>query len=150
MKRQLIAAFGCGVLFAVGLSLSGMTQPAKVLAFLDFFGRWDPTLAFVMVGAIGTHAALYRLITRRTAPVLAAEFAIPKKHDLDAPLFLGSALFGAGWGLSGYCPGPVITCLAAGGRPALAFAVGMVVGMVAYGLLRRQQPGTAPAVGART
>jgi uncharacterized membrane protein YedE/YeeE len=149
MNRRLVAAFGCGVLFAVGLSLSGMTQPAKVLAFLDFFGRWDPTLAFVMVGAIGTHAALYRLITRREGPVLAAEFAIPKKRDLDAPLFLGSALFGAGWGLSGYCPGPVVTSLAAGGRPALAFAAGMIVGMVAYGPLQRRQPGATRVTGAR-
>lgn len=150
MRRQLVAAFACGVLFAIGLALSGMTQPAKVVAFLDLFGRWDPTLALVMVGAIGTHAILYRLITRRAAPVLAAEFSIPTKRALDAPLILGSALFGAGWGLSGYCPGPVLTSLAAGGGSARAFAAGMVIGMAAYGLLQRQQRGPLPAVGART
>jgi uncharacterized membrane protein YedE/YeeE len=150
MKRQVLAGFGCGILFAVGLALSGMTQPAKVLGFLDFFGRWDPTLALVMVAAIGTHGVLYRRIMRRAAPVLATEFSIPKKRDLDAPLLLGSALFGAGWGLSGYCPGPVVISLAAGGRSALAFAGGMILGMAAYGLLQRQQRGTLPAVGART
>jgi uncharacterized membrane protein YedE/YeeE len=150
MRRSLVAAFGCGVLFAVGLALSGMTDPARVLGFLDFFGRWDPTLAFVMMGAVGTHAVLYRVITRRATPVLAAEFSIPKKRDLDRPLFLGSVLFGVGWGLSGYCPGPVVTSLAAGGWPVLAFALGMAGGMAAYGLAQPRERRVVPGMGART
>ena len=148
MKRQIVAAFGCGALFAVGLAVSGMTNPAKVLGFLDFFGRWDPTLVFVMMGAMGAHAVLYRLITRRAAPLLASEFSIPKKRDLDPPLFLGSVLFGVGWGLSGYCPGPVVTSLAAGGWPVLAFALGMLGGMAAYGLLQPSHR-AVPDLGAR-
>jgi uncharacterized protein len=147
MKRQLVAAFGCGVLFATGLALSKMTEPARVLGFLDFFGHWDPTLAFVMMGAVGTHAALYRAITRRATPIFAIEFSIPSKRHLDRPLVLGSALFGVGWGLSGYCPGPVLTSLAAGGWPVFAFATGMVGGMIAYGLL--QQRSATPGTGAR-
>jgi len=150
MKRQVLAALGCGLLFAVGLALSGMTEPVKVLGFLNFFGRWDPTLAFVMMGAVGSHAILFRVIIRRAKPVLAGEFAIPSKRDLDRALILGSALFGVGWGLSGYCPGPVLTSLAAGGRPALAFAAGMVGGMAAYGLLQRRRGGTVKAMGAGT
>jgi uncharacterized membrane protein YedE/YeeE len=147
VRRQLAAAFACGLLFGVGLCLSGMTNPTRVVGFLDFFGRWDPTLAFVMMGAVGTHAIFYRLITRRAAPVFAAEFSIPKKRALDRPLLLGSTLFGVGWGLSGYCPGPVVTSLAAGRQSALTFTVGMVAGMAAYGLLQRERRGTIPATG---
>jgi uncharacterized membrane protein YedE/YeeE len=112
-----------------------MTNPNKVIGFLDIFGRWDPTLAFVMMGAVGTHAVLYRMITRRAAPVFAPRFSIPMRHDLDRALFLGSALFGVGWGLSGYCPGPVLASLLAGGPSALVFSAGMFAGMAGYGLL---------------
>ncbi len=150
MKRQLVAAFGCGSLFAIGLSVSGMTNPSKVLGFLDFFGRWDPTLAFVMMAAVATHAVLYQMITRRSAPVFAAAFSIPKQRGIDGPLVLGSALFGVGWGLSGFCPGPVVTSLASGGQSALSFTLGMVAGMAAYGLLQRQWRGRATAIAART
>jgi hypothetical protein len=103
-----------------------------------------------MMGAVTTHAVLYRMITRRAAPVFAAEFSIPKKRDLDGPLVLGSALFGVGWGLSGFCPGPVVTSLASGGQSALSFTLGMVAGMAAYGLLQSQRRGSIPAIKART
>jgi uncharacterized membrane protein YedE/YeeE len=133
LKRQALAAFAAGLLFAAGLCLSGMADPRRVIGFLDFFGRWDPTLAFVMMGAVGTHALLYRLITRRPAPVLVPTFSIPTKHQIDAPLVLGSALFGTGWGLSGYCPGPAVAALGAGLPSAVVFLVGMLAGMTAYG-----------------
>ena len=145
MKRQLVAAFGCGVLFAVGLALSGMTEPARVLGFLDFFGAWDPTLAFVMMGAIGTHAVLYRMVTRRMKPVLAAEFSIPKKRDLDQPLILGSALFGVGWGLSGLCPGPAIENLATLSPRLVVFVIAMALGMAAHDAWQPRRVVTAPS-----
>ena len=149
MRRPLlalVAPFACGLLFALGLGLSGMTNPTKVIGFLDFFGRWDPTLAFVMAGAVGSHALLYWLVMRRRAPLLAAKFSIPTKRQIDWPLLLGSAIFGAGWGLSGYCPGPAIVSLPSAGPPVLVFSVGMFSGMVTYGLVFRAR--VRPAAGA--
>jgi len=142
------AAFLCGLVFSVGLGLSGMTNPGKVIAFLDVLGRWDPTLAFVMMGAMGTHALLFRLVTRRSKPILVPRFSIPARRDLDRSLLLGSALFGVGWGLSGYCPGPALASLVGGGRPALVFTASMFAGMAAYGLVPRAEP-VSPAPGAR-
>lgn len=131
-----------GVLFGVGLMVAGMTRPAKVLGFLDVTGRWDPSLALVMVGAIGVHAALTRLIRRRERPLQAATFQVPTRRDLDAPLLLGSALFGVGWGLGGYCPGPAVVSLGGGGGSALVFVAAMAGGMVLHRLLtaRGQRP----------
>ena len=148
MRARVAASFLCGLVVSAGLCLSGMTNPGKVLGFLDFLGHWDPTLAFVMLGAVGTHAVLFRIITRRASPVFAPRFSIPSRHDLDRTLFLGSALFGVGWGLSGYCPGPVLASLLAGGPAALVFTAGMFAGMAAYGLFYRERP-TAAALGAR-
>ena len=137
MRRQLLGSLASGVLFAAGLCLSGMTNPTKVLGFLDLFGRWDPSLGFVMFGAVGTYALLYRLIMRRAAPLFASRFTIPSKKGLDRSLVVGSALFGVGWGLAGYCPGPVVTSLANGTRSALVFMLGMIVGLELYGALDR-------------
>ena len=139
MKARLAASLLCGLLVSAGLCLSGMTDPSRVLGFLDVFGHWDPTLAIVMIGAIGTHAVLFRIITRRTSPVFAPRFSIPSRRDLDRNLFVGSALFGVGWGLSGYCPGPVLASLRAGGTSALVFVAGMLVGMAGYGLFQRER-----------
>ncbi|CAM3526412.1 YeeE/YedE family protein [Corallococcus sp. ZKHCc1 1396] len=131
MKAVLVAGL-CGVLFALGLGLGGMTQPEKVLAFLDVAGQWDPSLAMVMMGAVGTHAVLLRLIRRRPAPVLASRFPAPAQTRVDMALVAGAALFGVGWGLVGYCPGPAFTSLATGGRDVLLFVGSMLAGMVLF------------------
>ena len=112
-----------------------MTEPTKVLNFLDVSGAWDPSLALVMVGAIGVHALAYRAIRRRSMPWLAEQFAIPTRRDVDAKLLGGAALFGVGWGLSGYCPGPAIVSLPAGGGSAFVFVAAMGAGMVIAGKL---------------
>jgi uncharacterized membrane protein YedE/YeeE len=129
MTRAL-GAFAAGLLFAVGLAISGMTQPAKVVGFLDLAGDWDPSLAFVMLGAIGVYAPLSFLILKRRAPVLAPSFDLPTKRAIDARLLAGAAMFGVGWGLGGYCPGPAIVGVGAASIPALVFSAAMIAGML--------------------
>jgi uncharacterized membrane protein YedE/YeeE len=131
----LLAAFVSGAVFAVGLGIAGMTQPGKVLAFLDVRGAWDPSLAFVMLGAIATHALLLRLILARGTPLLAARFAPPTRRDIDLRLVAGEALFGIGWGLAGFCPGPAVTSLAGGRAEPLVFVAAMIAGMALYQFL---------------
>jgi uncharacterized protein len=126
--RLLVALFS-GVLFGLGLVVSGMVNPAKVLGFLDVAGDWDPTLAFVMGGALLVAVPAFRVILKRPRPVLAEEFDLPAKKDLDARLLAGSALFGVGWGLAGFCPGPAVTALASGLAPVFVFVAAMVAGM---------------------
>ncbi len=133
--RLAIAAVA-GVLFALGLLLAGMTQPTKVIGFLDITGDWDPSLAFVMMGAIGVHLIAYWLIRGRAAPLFDAKFHLPTRRDLDRRLIAGAAIFGVGWGLAGYCPGPAVVSVAAGG-PTLAFFAAMLVGIVAQRVLDR-------------
>lgn len=130
-------AFGTGVLFAVGLVISGMTQPSKVVGFLDFFGDWDPSLAFVMGGAVLINALLYRLVAKRNRPLLGAKFHLPTREDIDWRLVVGGGLFGVGWGLAGYCPGPGITAVASLQSPAVIFVGAMAVGMLSYSLFDR-------------
>jgi uncharacterized membrane protein YedE/YeeE len=127
---SLAAAFVAGAVFAVGLVLAGMTQPSKVIGFLDVGGAWDPTLAFVMAGAIASHVAGLWLTSRRTAPLFAADFAAPTRNDLSAPLVLGAAVFGIGWGLAGYCPGPALVSLGSGADTALVFVAATTAGML--------------------
>lgn len=127
--------FFAGGLFAVGLGLAGMTQPTKVVGFLDFLGDWDPSLAFVMVGGILTHMLLYRFIVKRPSPVLAGTFQIPTRRDITPRLVAGSALFGIGWALAGYCPGPGFVSAGSGGSNALLFLGAMVGGMVLFKLV---------------
>ena len=131
MLRILVNLFA-GALFGLGLAVSGMVDPAKVIGFLDVAGDWDPTLAFVMGGALLVTIPAFRLIFKRPRPVLADEFELPTKKDLDARLLGGSALFGVGWGLSGFCPGPAVTALATGLTPVFAFVVAMIAGMAIY------------------
>jgi uncharacterized protein len=128
MNRAPIAFVGlaAGLIFGVGLVVSGMTDPAKVRGFLDFTGSWDPTLAFVMAGAIAVHLPAYRLIRGRPAPVLAASFHLPTRQDIDAKLLVGAALFGVGWGLGGYCPGPAVASLALGGPAVTTFVAALL------------------------
>jgi uncharacterized membrane protein YedE/YeeE len=128
--RSIAVAVLAGVLFGLGLVISGMTNPARVVGFLDITGAWDPTLAFVMVAAIGVHAPAVWLARRRTAPLFDRSFWWPELRAIDPRLVVGSAIFGIGWGLSGYCPGPAIVSLPAGGSPVLAFVGAMLVGMV--------------------
>lgn len=129
MKQNLWAYFA-GLLFGVGLVVAGMTQPAKVIGFLDFFGDWDASLMFVMAGAIAVHFVLFRLITRRRSPLFDARFHIPTRSDLDPRLITGAAIFGTGWGLGGFCPGPVLASLATGALAPAAFLVAMTAGML--------------------
>ena len=125
--RRAATALGSGLLFGIGLCVSGMIDPRKVVGFLDFAGHWNPSLAAVMVGAIGVHAALLRLLRRRVAPLPAAPASIGAPA-IDARLVLGSAVFGLGWGLSGYCPGPAILSLGFGTARAVGFVGAMIVG----------------------
>ncbi len=131
MLRMLVNLFA-GALFGLGLAISGMVDPQKVIGFLDVAGDWDPTLAFVMGGALLVTIPAFRLIFKRPRPVLADEFELPTKKGLDTRLLGGSALFGVGWGLSGFCPGPAVTALATGLTPVFAFVVAMIAGMAIY------------------
>jgi len=135
MKANLIS-FGCGIVFALGLGISGMTQPSKVIGFLDVAGAWDLSLAFVMLGAIGVYFIAFRMTRKMRAPVLAARFSIPTRNDLDANLLLGAAIFGAGWGLGGFCPGPAITSLASGAMPVAAFVAAMAGGIYLHTVMQ--------------
>lgn len=137
MSRALIGlgALLSGTIFAVGLAISGMTQPAKVVAFLDVGGNWDPSLAFVMIGAIGVYALLYRLILRRSAPALDEQFHLPTATQIDPKLVGGACLFGLGWGIAGFCPGPAIASFASLQQDAVTFVASMAVGMALWRLL---------------
>lgn len=129
----LIAQFIIGLVFGVGLVVAGMSNPAKVLNFLDVAGiangTWDASLAFVMAGAIAVGLVGYRLVLRRTRPVFGDSFHLPPTTGIDARILVGPALFGIGWGLAGLCPGPALTALTTGGYAAWIFAVAMFVGM---------------------
>ncbi|MGM0983707.1 MAG: DUF6691 family protein [Pseudomonadota bacterium] len=123
-----LAGYIAGLIFGLGLAISGMTDPARVLGFLDLFGAWDPTLMFVLGGAVVTNFIGYRLVLRRKAPLFGNAFQLPTRQDLDARLIGGSALFGIGWGLSGYCPGPAFASIAGLTVPLLAMLIAMVAG----------------------
>jgi len=129
---SMLTSFVSGVVFAVGLGIGGMTQPAKVIGFLDFAGSWDPSLAFVMIGAIAVHSILYRLIRNRPSPLFSQEFSLPTRTNIDPRLVLGGAIFGTGWGIAGYCPGPAITSLLSGNLSPVIFSAAMIAGMVLY------------------
>ncbi|NND91386.1 MAG: YeeE/YedE family protein [Granulosicoccus sp.] len=124
-----LMAWLAGVIFGVGLLVSGMANPAKVLNFLDVLGSWDPSLAFVMGGAVLTTMVGYPLISRRSSPRLAPRFQMPVRSDIDRPLVSGAALFGLGWGIGGFCPGPAWTSLSGLAPGALVFLVAMLTGM---------------------
>jgi uncharacterized protein len=132
-----LLSFISGVVFALGLGISGMTRPVKVIGFLDFAGHWDPSLAFVMIGAIAVYFVAYRWIRTRSAPLLTDRFSVPQRTDVDRNLVVGAAVFGAGWGLSGFCPGPALTSLASGAVPVMVFVAAMAAGMYLQGLVAR-------------
>lgn len=135
MKK--LVAFGSGLLFAVGLAVGGMTQPKKIVDFLDFFGSWDPSLAFVMGGALLVNALAYLWTRQRSEPFAAGEFYIPQRSDLDWKLIGGAAFFGVGWGFGGYCPGPGVVAAASAKAPALGFIGGLIGGVALYQVLNR-------------
>jgi uncharacterized protein len=145
---QPIVAFATGVLFAVGLGVSGMTHPSKVLAFLDVTGNWDPSLAFVMGGGVLVNFIVFRLASRRVAPIFAPSFSLPSKTDVNASLVAGAAIFGVGWGIGGFCPAPAIVSLAGRSLPAIGFVAAMLAAMLVTDLAeryRRARP-SLPAV----
>jgi uncharacterized membrane protein YedE/YeeE len=127
-RNQVAAALLAGVVFGAGLATGGMTNPRKVIAFLDVSGAWDPSLALVMVGAVAVHFLAYRWVLGSAAPLFADEFSIPKLRQIDPKLVAGAAIFGAGWGIGGYCPGPGIVSLGAGRRDAVVFVAMMMLG----------------------
>ena len=130
-----VAALACGSLFGFGLAVSGMLDPTRVRAFLDVFGPWDPSLAFVLAGAVVTSFLGVRLARRLKSPVLTDAYDLPTNRRIDARLVGGAAIFGVGWGLSGLCPGPAVADLALGLTPTLAFVAAMLVGMAAFQVL---------------
>jgi uncharacterized protein len=144
----LVAALGCGFIFGWGLLVSGMVQPAKVLAFLDVFGaadgRWDPSLAVVMAAALAVSGLGYALAKRRQQPILAARMSPrmlwPSKTEIDRELVIGSALFGAGWGLVGLCPGPALENLVTLSPRVIVFVIAMAAGMALHDVWQRRKP----------
>ena len=132
--RTLIA-LASGSLFGLGLIVSDMVNPARVLGFLDIAGAWDPTLAFVMGGALIPMAIAWRMAAARPAPVCGGEFPGRPATRLDPRLLGGAALFGAGWGLVGFCPGPALTALGTGNTEALIFTIAMLIGMLSYAII---------------
>jgi uncharacterized membrane protein YedE/YeeE len=145
---NLVTAFLSGLIFGAGLILSGMSNPAKVLAFLDVGGVWDPSLVFVMVGAILVAAVAFRFARTRVRPLFGSRIHVPGAGRVDVPLVLGSVTFGVGWGLVGYCPGPALTALAVGGRSTLLFVAAMVAGMAIFEVAERIRAGNATRRGA--
>jgi uncharacterized membrane protein YedE/YeeE len=130
-----------GLIFGVGLIVSGMTNPAKILNFLDLTGTWDPSLAFVMVGAIAVTAPGYWFVHRRAAPLLEPVFSDPPRTPIDARLITGAAIFGVGWGLGGLCPGPAITSLALAAPGILVFVPAMLAGVVSGSIITTRRAG---------
>ena len=134
---RIITSLIAGFIFALGLGIAGMTQPLRVISFLDIFGEWNPALAFVMVGAIAVHSLSYFFARDKKSPALDSSFYIPNKSELDIKLLSGSALFGVGWGLGGFCPGPAITSLASGSSVVFTFATSMAAGMLFFKSLKK-------------
>lgn len=130
LSRKLVPPLASGLLFGAGLTISGMTDPQRVRGFLDVFGDWDPTLAFVMGGAVIVMAVAWAIQSRMTTPLFGKNFSLPDRKDLDGRLIAGSILFGIGWGVAGLCPGPAIASLALSPVSALAFVAAMIAGML--------------------
>ncbi len=148
-----IASFLSGVLFAIGLGISGMTQPKKITGFLNFLGDWDPSLLAVMLGAVSVYAAARAVVLKRAAPVFAQTFSLPARRRIDRPLFLGAMLFGLGWGAIGFCPGPAITAAVTGNPSVLIFVLAMATGMYAFEALNarlNRRSGADPTIGTKT
>ncbi|MBX3506695.1 MAG: YeeE/YedE family protein [Parvibaculum sp.] len=130
--KTILAAFAAGAIFGLGLVISGMANPAKVLGFLDIAGNWDPTLVFVMGGAIIVAFPAFQFAKRRAQPLFAEKWSLPDRTDIDPRLLAGAALFGIGWGIAGFCPGPALAALALVPGQAAIFVLSMIAGALAY------------------
>ena len=126
--KKLFVTLLSGIIFGFGLSLSQMINPNKVISFLDIFGNWDPSLAFVMIGALTVAFIAFKFIFKRQAPILETEFHISKRSEIDKPLLIGAAIFGIGWGMSGYCPGPAFASMGLGNMEAVVMVVCIYAG----------------------
>jgi len=133
---MIITALGAGAIFGAGLALAGMLNPAKVVGFLDVFGMWDPSLGLVMAGGILVNATGHYFVMKRHRPILDTRFELPTSNNIDRPLLIGSAIFGIGWGLAGYCPGPVVASLLLQPADMLPFLVTLLAGAFAGRWLR--------------
>ena len=141
MNKHRITEFLVGLLFGLGLIVSGMTDPGKVIGFLDVFGTWDPSLAFVMAGAILVGLFAFAAAKKRTSAFLGGALHLSQSSDIDSRLIAGSLVFGVGWGLAGFCPGPALVSLGTGNQKALAFVLAMLVGMAVYEALEARRGG---------
>jgi uncharacterized membrane protein YedE/YeeE len=135
MTARYVISLAAGFVFGLGLVISGMSNPAKVIGFLDVAGGWDPTLLLVMGGALATTVPAFRLLESRPRPLFAERFEFPARNELDSRLIAGAALFGLGWGMAGFCPGPAITALATARLDVMLFVAAMIAGAVAHKIL---------------
>ena len=135
---RLITALIIGAVFGIGLAIAGMLNPSKVIGFLDIFGDWDPSLAFVMGGGVLVNAIGHRFVMKRKAPIQCATFSMPTSTKFDKPLVIGSVIFGVGWGLAGLCPGPVVASLLLNGQAILPFFGLMIVGLLVGRIVMRR------------
>ncbi|NBX83207.1 YeeE/YedE family protein [bacterium] len=132
MRQQQLSALVCGLLFAIGLGVSGMTQPQKVIGFLNIFGAWDPSLLFVMVGGVLVYGLGYPWVKKAPKPLFAPQFLVPTSRHIDKRLLVGAALFGIGWGIAGFCPGPALASLVTLGRAPLIFGIFMILTVLIF------------------
>ena len=146
---RLLSSFTVGLIFGLGIALSGMINPAKVLNFFDVAGAWDPSLAFVMGGALATTALGYRFVLRRDAPLLEPRFQLPTARDIDARLVGGAALFGVGWGIAGFCPGAAVPALGTGRWEVALFVAALLAGLWVARAIRDRPAGRGRSVPAR-
>ena len=144
-----LSAFVSGLVFGIGLVVSGLVNPAKVLGFLDLAGAWDPSLAVVMAGAVAVGTFAFAVAGKRASTLLGAPMALPTARGIDRGLVLGSLAFGVGWGLAGFCPGPALVALGAGKVKALVFVAAMLVGMLVFELLERARSDSGIGTGER-
>jgi uncharacterized membrane protein YedE/YeeE len=138
MKKPLLHilfAFSSGIIFGLGLILAGMSNPSKVLAFLDITGLWDPSLMFVMGGAIGVGIVAFAFAKKRTTAILGGVMHLPTKQDIDQRIIFGGILFGIGWGIGGICPGPGLVLLGAGSKQGIIFVLAMLIGITFYSVI---------------
>jgi uncharacterized membrane protein YedE/YeeE len=145
-----ISSFVAGLVFGVGLIVSGLVNPSKVLGFLDLAGSWDPSLALVMAGAIAVALPAFFVAGKRAVTLLGTPMQLPNARQIDRRLVLGSLAFGVGWGLAGFCPGPAMVALGAGQVKALVFVAAMLAGMLAFEVAERARTGTDPSVREQT
>ena len=146
---RLIVSYLTGLVFGIGIAISGMANPAKVLNFFDIAGQWDPSLAFVMGGALIVTFVGYRFVLKRSGPALATQFQVPTRRDLDLPLIGGAAVFGVGWGIAGFCPGGALPALGTANPNVFVFVAALIAGIVAAKTLQavlagRASPKTTP------